>query len=186
MNSRTDAEIHYICVSGRRLSGKTTLLQTLLRQSREREGRYSVVLDPKMHQHNWGAHCWVTNDIEKWLAKWQDPRCKNCNIVWEETSTTLKRDSDYVDVFTAKAGERGHRLIVSCHTRAALLPVMRDQITELFLFRQDEDEAKDWAKQFGNRQIVEAACALDYSRREFIHVRMGFNGRPVPQRITLR
>lgn len=183
---RPDAELHHVAVCGRRLSGKTTLVIEYLRASWEKERRYGVVLDPKSQQHVWGDHAYVTNERAKWLGKWQNPQCKNCNIVWEETSTTLKRDADFVDVFTAKAGEHGHRLIVTCHSGAALLPVMRDQITEIFLFRQSGNEAEMWAEKFGNVNIPKVACSLDYDRREFIHVRMGFNGMPVPRVLTLK
>lgn len=182
---RPDSNLHHVAIVGRRLSGKTTLLIEFLRASWERERRYGVVLDPKIGQHQWGTHCYVTADREKWLSKWQDRQCRNCNIVWEETSTTLKRDADYVDVFTAKAGAHGHRLIITCHTGAALLPVMRDQITEIFLFRQSRNEAEKWAEQFTNPHIVEVACSLNYDRREFIHVRMGQNDRPVPRVLNL-
>lgn len=170
---RLDADIQHVGVFGRRLSGKTTLVIELLKQWHRAEGRYGVVLDPKAQQHNWGAHCWVTKEREQWLAKWQDPRCRFCNVVWEETSTTLKRDADLVDVFTAKAGEHAHRLIVTGHTGMALLPVMRWQIGELFLFRPAEDEAEEWSRIFMDRRISTLAASLDFQRREFLHVRMG-------------
>lgn len=132
-----------------------------------------VVLDPKMGEHNWGSHCYVTNDLQKWLGKWQHPACRNCNIVWEESATTLKRDPQYVDVFTAKAGAGGHRLIVTGHSGSALLPVMRWQLTEIFLFRTTQSEAELWADQFTDPRIVELSTQLDYTQREFLHVRMG-------------
>lgn len=169
---RTDANIHYLGIFGRRLSGKTTLTIAVCRGSHANNGRLSVVLDPKMHEHVWGPHCYVTNAREKWLWKWQHPQCRNCNIVWEESATTIKRDADLVDVFTAKAGERGHRLIVTGHSGSSLLPVMREQLTELMLFRQSRREAEMWAEQFADDKIL-AACSLDFDRREFLHVRMG-------------
>lgn len=169
---RTDANIHHIGIFGRRLSGKTTLTIEVLAASYRRERRFAVVLDPKLHQHNWGSHCYATKDRAKWLTKWQHRDCRNCNIVWEESSTTIKRDADFVDVFTASAGEHGHRLIVTGHSGAALLPVMREQLTELFLFRQSRNEAEKWIEQFADDRLIES-CALDFSRREFLHVRMG-------------
>lgn len=172
MPGRTDSEIHHVGVFGRRLSGKTTLVISLLGASHRREGRASVVLDPKHTQHRWGAHCYVTPDRERWLSKWQHPQCRNCNIVWEESATTLKRDADLVDVFTAKAGEHGHRLIVTGHSGASLLPVMRWQLTEVFLFRCTQSEAEMWTEQFTDERIMQAT-QLDYTKREFLHARLG-------------
>lgn len=177
---RTDANLHHAFIGGRRTCGKTTLIIEICRASFEREGRYTVVLDPKMHQHNWGSHCWVTKDREKWLAKWRDARCKNCNIVWEETATTLKGDRDYESVFTMEAGEHGHRLIISGHGWASLTRTMRTNVTELFLFRQSDAEAKEWAELLMDRRILDA-CNLDHEKREFLHVRIG---RP-PRRCVL-
>ena len=173
MSGRTDADIHHVGIFGRRLSGKTTLTIHFLATSYAREKRMAVVLDPKMGEHNWGNHCYVTNNREKWLAKWQHPQCRNCNVVWEETSTTLKRDRSFADVFTAKAGAHGHRLIITGHTAASLLPEMRDQITEIFVFRQSLAEAEKWADQFADPRVRELAMSLDYGAREFLHVRMG-------------
>lgn len=170
---RTDANIHHLGIFGRRLSGTTTLAIRVCLGSRRVEGRYSVVLDPKIGQHTWGEHCSVTNDRAKWLSTWQHPQCRNCNIVWEESATTIKRDAEFVDVFTAKAGERGHRLIVTGHSGASMLPVMREQLTELFLFRQSRNEAEKWAEQFADERIAQMACSLDFDRREYLHVRMG-------------
>lgn len=173
MNQRTDAAIHHLGIFGRRLSGKTTRAVQICAGSREIEGRYGVVLDPKMRQHNWGEHCYVTYDRAKWLAKWQHPQCRNCNIVWEEQATTNKRAADLVDVFTAKAGEHGHRLIVTGHSGSSMLPVMREQLTELILFRQSKREGEMWAEQFADERIAVMACALDFDRREYLHVRIG-------------
>lgn len=169
---RTDANLHHVGVFGRRTCGKTTLLREVCAASFRREGRYAVVLDPKAEEHEWGAHAWVTKDREKWLAKWRDPRCKNCNIVWEETATTLNRDRDFESVFTMEAGKHGHRLIVSGHGWASLTRTMRQQVTELYLFRQSIEEAEEWAALLMDRDIINA-CGLDHAKRQFMHVRIG-------------
>jgi hypothetical protein len=169
---RTDANLHHIGVFGRRTCGKTTLVIELCRAYYARERRFSVVLDPKAHEHNWGPHAHVISDRDRWLSAWQNPQCRNCNLVWEETSTTLKRAKDQEDVFTQKAGAHGHRLIVTGHGYSSMTPIMRDQVTELYLFRQSEAEAKEWSQMFADSRIMDA-CALDFERREFLHVRMG-------------
>lgn len=169
---RSDANLHHIGCFGRRTCGKTTLVIRYCSASWRKERRYSVVLDPKAHEHQWGSHCYVTPDREKWFAKWRHPQCRNCNIVWEETSLTLGRDRDYDRIFTTEAGERGHRLIVTGHGWASLTRTMREQLTELFLFRQSEDEAREWAGLLMDRRILDA-CTLDPLRREVLHVRIG-------------
>lgn len=182
--ARADANVHHVGIFGRRLSGKTTLAIELLRSWHRTEGRMGVVLDPKMTEHNWGPHCYVTDSREKWLAKWQHPQCRFCNVVWEETSTTLQRDRSFADVFTAKAGAHAHRLIITGHTAASLLPEMRDQITEIFVFRQSEAEADKWADQFADPRVRALAMGLDYNAREFLHVRIGCE--PRVHRLVLR
>ncbi len=178
MGKRTDADLHHVAISGRRTCGKTTLAIELCRASFSAERRYSIVLDPKAEEHDWGPHCWVTPDREKWLTKWQQPACRGCNLVWEETATTLNRDRDFEHVFTMTAGKHGHRLIVTCHGWASLTRTMRQQITELYLFRQSPEEAAEWAALLTDRQILEA-CELDPTRREFLHVRLGRPARRV-------
>lgn len=178
--SRTDGNIHHAGIFGRRLSGKTVLTIEICRASYEKEKRFAVVLDPKMQQHAWGPHCYVTNDRAKWLAKWQHTDCRNCNIVWEESATTIKRDLDLVDVFTAKAGEHGHRLIVTGHSGKSLLPVMREQLTELFIFRQSRTEAEMWTEQFSDERIM-VACELNFEEQEFLHVKMGREPKRCPR-----
>lgn len=126
----------------------------------------------------------VTDDREKWLRTWQHRDCRNCNVVWEESSTTIKRDPDLVDVFTAKAGAGGHRLIVTGHSGAALLPVMREQLTELFLFRQSEREAKIWQDQFSDHRLLDS-CFLSFDRREYLWVRMGRDPKIFPPRVSV-
>lgn len=174
--ARTDANLHHVGVFGRRTCGKTTLLIEMIAASYRRERRFAVVLDPKKDEHNWGPHAYVTDDREKWLAKWRHPQCRNCNIVWEETSTTLNRDRDYESIFTMEAGKHGHRLIVSGHGWASLTRTMRQQITELYLFRQSPEEADEWARLLTDRRILKA-CELDPIARQFLHVRMGHEPR---------
>ncbi len=170
--ARTDANLHHVFVGGRRTCGKTTLLIALCAASYATERRYAVVLDPKAEEHAWGPHAWVTKDREKWLAKWRDPRCRGCNVVWEETATTLNRDRDFESVFTMEAGRHGHRLIISGHGWASLTRTMREQITELYLFRQSPKEAEEWSALLSDPRIL-AACELDHDKREFLHVRIG-------------
>jgi hypothetical protein len=61
---------------------------------------------------------------------------------------------------------------VLSHTSASLLPVMREQLSELYLFRQSRHEADLWAELFMDDAILQA-CDLDYEAHEFIHVRLG-------------
>lgn len=169
---RTDANIHHVGIFGRRTCGKTTLAIKLCAGSYAREKRFAIVLDPKASEHQWGKHCLVRSTRAEWLRDWQRPECKNVNIVWEETSTTLQRDRGQTDVFTLLAGQHGHRLIITGHGFSSLLPTMRDQLTEVFLFRQHESEAKEWSKSFADSRVMQA-CELDFEKREFLFVRMG-------------
>ena len=164
---RADTAIRHVGVFGRRLSGKTTLLRAVLRSYFAAEGRRALVLDPNLEP--WGEFAWVTADRDRMMAKlWAS---WGCNVVVEEAGSTIRRDAEVTELFT-RSGHRCHRVFVAGHTSSSLLPVMREQLTELYLFRQSQREADGWAELFTNDEIRQST-GLDYDAREFLHVRLG-------------
>jgi len=167
ITNRADANIEHAGIFGRRKSGKTTLAKVRASEFFKRDGWFSLVCDP--NREAWGPHAWVTEDRDAWLAKLNASR--NCNCVVDEAGMTIKRDRELVDLFT-RIGHRGHRLTVIGHGGANLLPRMREQLTELFLFRLARSEAEMWAELFTDERIMQA-CDLDFQRREFLHAKLG-------------
>ena len=58
-------------------------------------------------------------------------------------------------------------------TSASLLPVMREQLTELLLFRQSQREAELWAELFMDLRRILQACDHDFQAHQFLHAQLG-------------
>jgi GTPase SAR1 family protein len=137
-------------------SGKTTLAKHLSKYYADNYSRKSLVLDP--NQEVWGPHAKVYSleDEERfWFDCW---RCQRHAIFVEESADTIKRDRELIPVFT-RIRHQGHKLHVSGHDAMDLLPVMRRQISTLYLFRQSEESAKVWVNQFTDKRLFKS-CSL--------------------------
>lgn len=145
-------------------SGKTTLARKISQQFWNREKRKTIVYD--MWGDDWGQHAEShTTDQTFWESVWKQ---QNCLIIVDDSSATIKRDSDLVPVFTMMR-HHGHKLLVIGHSATDLLPLMRKQLQVLYLFKQDEDSCKIWAKTFMNKDILAAAELNQY---EFLYCQM--------------
>lgn len=142
-------------IFGPGLSGKTTLAKHLSKSYWEKHGIKSLVLD--IHRENWGAHAWVTSDPVLFdRMVWAE---SGCVVFIDESSDTIDREKEYTKFFT-RIRHRGHKLHVIGHDGSSLLPVMRQQIQTLFLFRQSFDPCKKWADLYSNKKIMDA-CSLE-------------------------
>lgn len=140
---------------GPKLSGKTTLAMALSREYWRKHKMRSLVLDPNLD--NWGKQAWVTDNEEKfWAAVWKTQRCL---VIVDEAAETINRDKGLTAVFT-RLRHRHHKLIVIGHSGTNLLPIMRQQLDTLYLFRQAEDDAKRWCKDM-TQPGFEAAVELE-------------------------
>jgi hypothetical protein len=161
---------------GPKLSGKTTLNKELSREYWLGKGIPSLVLDP--FEEDWGSHAWVTSDMEHFKhvifeKEW-------CLVIIEEASSTIAREKEFMPIFT-RLRHQHHRLIVSGHSGADLLPGMRQNLDTVYLFRQPPSIAEYWAETFAQREIMEA-CEL--GKYEFLEVH-SFK-LPQKRRLTLR
>lgn len=86
----------------------------------------------------------------------------------EEAAESVNRDSDKTPLFT-RLRHRGHKLHVIGHSGASLLPVQREQLHTLFLFRQPKAAAEVWAALFTDDQLLES-CNLE--KYEFLWARL--------------
>jgi ribose 1,5-bisphosphokinase PhnN len=152
-------------VIGPSLSGKSVLTQSLARDYFTRKGIRSLVLDPIARSPSWGSHCWVSyNEAEFWATVW---KCRNCLVIVDDGSVTIKRDKELIPVFTALR-HLHHRLLVVAHDSSDFVPVMRRQFDTLYLFKQDQDAAEAWAKVFMNDEIYQVTQLNQY---EFLRCR---------------
>ena len=150
-------------IMGPKLSGKTTLAKEISRQYWARSRRRSLVLDPNLE--DWGNHSWVTDNEEIfWAAVWKQPTLgiggsKPSLVIVEEAAETINRDKGLTSVFT-RLRHLKHKLIVIGHSGENLLPIMRQQLDTLYLFRQSPDDAERWARSMTQEGFL-AASELD-------------------------
>lgn len=154
-------------IFGPKLSGKTTLAKELSRQYWARTRRRSLVLDPNLE--DWGPQAWVTGDEEKfWAVVWREKsptvfqdKIKPSLVIVEEAAETINRDKGLTNVFT-RLRHLNHKLIVIGHSGENLLPIMRQQLDTLYLFRQSPDDAERWARSMTQEGFLDAAELEQY------------------------
>lgn len=128
-------------IFGPKLSGKTTLAKAISREYWVKGKKRSLVLDP--HQEVWGDQAMVfTDEAVFWENVW---KTQDSVIIVEEAAATIRREKNLIPVFT-RMRHNGHDLIVIGHSGMDLLPVMRQQIDTIYLFRQPKSAATVWAE----------------------------------------
>lgn len=154
-------------IFGPKLSGKSTLAHQLSHEYFQKHKMQSLVLDPHSDDwHLWGAHSIVTDDEDKfWEMVWKS---QSCIVFVEEAASTINRDKELIQVFT-RLRHNGHKLVVIGHSGMNLLPVMREQIDTIYLFRQPPSSCKVWAEVLCNRELLKAETLNQY---EFIYYRI--------------
>lgn len=152
--------LHY-AILGPGLSGKTTLAKQLSRNYWKSHGIKSLVLDP--NKEDWGPQAWMTDDQDKfWDMVWN--RETGCALFCDEGNETISRNSDKTPLFT-RVRHRDHRMHIIGHSGGAMLPIQRDQIHTLFLFRQSKSGAELWAEKFTDERIMES---MNLNQYEFL------------------
>lgn len=148
-------------------SGKTTLAKSISRQYWLKKNVPTLAFAP-MDASGWGNQAWVTKDEEKF---WDAVKKKReCLVIVDDASVTIRRERKLIGMFTT-LNHQGHRLITIGHTASDLVPAMRKQIEEIYLFWQDEDEAKTWERLFPRSHL---SFAFHLQQFEFLrNVRFG-------------
>ncbi len=150
-------------------SGKSFLVHRLVLEFAQKYKTKSLILDPHTHEwHRWPTEAvgFITEDEKKfWPVVWQS---KACIVVVEEASSTIARNRDLIPLFT-RLRHQMHRLIVIGHSGMDLLPVMRQQFNQLYLFRQSIDSAKVWANEMTEPKLRDAVTLKQF---EFLSYRM--------------
>jgi len=161
-------------IFGPKLSGKTTLAKALSNQFWVKQRKRSLVLDPNLEQ--WGNHSWVTDNEESfWRVVWGS---QYMVVIVEESAETINRDKGLINVFT-RLRHNHHKLLVIGHSGVNLLPIMREQLDTIFLFRQSEKAAAYWAETFAEKGLLQAA---ELNQFEFLRCHMFTK----PQRLKLQ
>lgn len=150
------SEMH-VGIFGPGRSGKTTLAKHLSRAYWMQAGIRSLAWD--INGEQWGRQCMMFMHEEPfWRQVWRE---KSCAVFVDEAAETIKRDSNKTSLFT-RIRHRGHKLHVIGHNGTNLLPVQREQISTVYLFRQTEDGARLWADLFTDKRILAATTLARY------------------------
>ena len=162
-------------IFGPKLSGKTTLAMALSRQYWQQQKIKTVVLD--INGDNWGEHATATADEEIfWQVVW---KAQNCLIIVDEAAETIKRDKKLIPVFT-RMRHNNHKLIVIGHSGMNLLPIMREQLDTIYLFRQGEKAAAYWSETMAEKQLLQA-CELP----QYVFIHYELYGKAERQKLAL-
>jgi molybdopterin-guanine dinucleotide biosynthesis protein len=162
-------------IFGPKLSGKTTLAKQISVEYWRRYKIRSLVLD--LNAENWGSQAMMTTDetaFWQWVWKSHDSL-----IIVDEGTETIARDKTLIPIFTRLRHLR-HKLLVIGHHGMNLLPIMREQLDTLYLFRQSHDAADLWAKTFTQDDLLAATRLQQY---EFLHTTL--YGKVRKYRLTL-
>ena len=136
-------------------SGKTTLARKIAWHFWKVKGQRSIYFDPKHDANrNWMPECTTTfyEETPFWQAAWKE---QGLVVIADEAAVSIARERELTPVFTMMNG-RHHRFVVVGHSGTDLLPAMRQQIDHLFLFRQAEEAADMWRKEFADEAIMQS------------------------------
>jgi hypothetical protein len=150
-------------IFGSKMSGKTTLAKRITLEYWNKYKMASLVLD--INGEQWGQHALMfTDEKQFWDSVWSAKR--PYLVVVDESTETIARDKGLIPVFT-RLRHLHHKLLVIGHHGMNLLPIMREQLDTLYLFRQSQKAAQIWAENFTQDEIQSKATHLN--QYEFIH-----------------
>lgn len=154
-------------IFGPKLSGKSTLGHRISLEHWQRLQMRTLALDPNLDDWSkWGEHAVVTNkEDEFWERVWKSTCCV---VFVEEAASTINRDKSLIEVFT-RLRHLNHKLCVVGHSGMSLLPIMREQIDTIYLFRQPLSSCKVWSEVMTNDRLFEAK---DLNQYEFLFHRL--------------
>lgn len=132
-------------------SGKTTLAKKLVQRFKQ-NGIYSLVLDP-LHDPEWDAY-YQTADNEDFLKHMYEYR--TCALFVDESGAAIGRYAKEMSVVATQSRHFGHRAHFITQRAAQLDRTVRDQCTELWLFRVGHNDAKILAEEFGYQELRNA------------------------------
>jgi len=137
--------------------GKTTAAKAILRERWRMLRRRAIVVD--LNGDAWPAHCLVFNSLDRALAfAW---RVSGCDFVIDDASGQIYRDAGHNDLFT-RIRHQQHTLFVIGHNATILLPIQREALGTLLLFRQSPKAIAAWVEDWAEPRIEAAANMRAY------------------------
>lgn len=148
--------------------GKTTLARALVSKMWRQHKLRSIVYDPwlKKYGNTWGKSAWVTDDLDRYKkAVWGTSRC--C-VIWDESTDSLNRNDRSDQAFFSRIRHEHPAFFLLAHDIKVMNPVMRGNLSDLFIFRQGVLRSKFYAEDFADAELLQTAELQKY---EFIHKR---------------
>ena len=154
-------------------SGKTTLARKIARKLSE-SGHEILVLDPIF---SGDAETWSTRDVytspENFLPVFWNTH--NRFVFIDESDSVMRRAINLELVQTGMRGRHnGHSVTYITHFRTDLLPALRSQCSQLFLFSTGSDDAYALAQEW---RCSELEKAPDLAQGQFYWVRRFWHGK---------
>lgn len=148
------------------MCGKTTLAIALSGAHWRCHGMPSIVYDPFKREHAWGAHAWVTDDIEKYKRAVAGTR--GYAVFWDESTTSMRKAAADDIRFFSQIRHSHPAFYCIGHDVTSLSPLMRGSLTEAYVFRQSESRAAIWVEVFADKHML---LTTNLEKREFVHKR---------------
>lgn len=146
--------------------GKTTLAIAMVHQMRRRHGLRSLVFDPFKAKNNWGPAAWVTSDLDTF--KTVVFSVKGCAVFWDESSDSLDKNSRDDRRFFTRIRHEHKAFFLIAHDLTVMNPLMRGNLSDLYLFAQGPKRAALYAEDFNDPDLMQLT---QLQKREFIHKR---------------
>jgi hypothetical protein len=144
--------VHSMVVGGT-MSGKTTLLRTMVRHARK-AGRAVFVCDPNM-EPGWHAN-FRTPNPDQLLAKLM--ASSGCLAICEEGGSYLTNTAPAMAYrwLVMRSRHLGHKVVISATKGALIPPVYRQNCGTIHLFNCTPAEAELWADEFNDPGLLAA------------------------------
>lgn len=173
-------------IIGASLDGKTSLAAAISKGLWPSRKFRSLAFDPFKGETEWGRQALVIGPTKaqvkthpnpdklisaefarfKRVARGIEPHQKIA-VFWDEGTDTGGRDSDNTGLFTAIRHSTDIFFFIG-HGYQTMLPLMRSNLTDVFLAVRDAKEARDWATLFVDEAVMQCTQLKQY---EFLHKR---------------
>lgn len=141
----------HVLIAGMTGSGKTTLAKLLV-QRYKIKGTPSIVLDP-MRDPTWNAD-FQTHDDEEFLRVMYNSQ--SCALFVDESGKAIGRYAKHMAVVTTESRHFGHKAHLISQRAAQIDKNVRDQCSELYIFKVGFDDAKALSTEFSCAELRNA------------------------------
>lgn len=166
----------HVLILGITQSGKTTLAFKLA-QMYKAKGTPVLVLDPDLRK-DWNAD-YITGDPEAFLKACK--MNKSCAIFVDESGQMIGRYAPEMEWLATQSRKWGHKAHFITQRASQISPTLRNQCTNIFLFKQSPTDSKILACDFVCEDLKNAHTLL---QGEYL-AKIGVDGKVIKSRAFL-